>query len=191
MCAHATSGLSWGTISTPSLSLASSASQHGKGRNLRTQILWYVSRFSVDSSCSHYVQITAFGSRPNTTLAASLGPGVLDASGFVKVKPTLELLDHPGIFAAGDIISWKEQKQAGKLLGHGPVITANIASFLAGTEQKKLYKGSTEMIIIPIGKVRRLLLIVRSGVLTVAFSTTAPGTLTSSGASRSETGSRA
>ena len=100
-------------------------------------------------------QVTAFGARPNTALAASLDSSVVDASGFVKVKPTLEIDGHPGVFALGDIIAWREQKQAGKLLGHVPVAVANIASFLAGTPQKKAYKGSTEMILVPIGKVRR------------------------------------
>ena len=79
---------------------------------------------------------------------------MLDESGFVKVKPTLELLDHPGIFALGDIISWKEQKQAGKILGQAPVVAANVVSFLSGTPQQKQYKGKAEMILIPIGKVR-------------------------------------
>ena len=109
------------------------------------------------SDCAAIItQVASFGARPNTALAASLGSDVVDASGFVKVKPTLEVDGHAGVFALGDIIAWREQKQAGKLLGHIPVVVANIASHLAGTPLKKEYKGSTEMILIPIGKVRFL-----------------------------------
>lgn len=98
-------------------------------------------------------QVTAFGSRPNTSLAGSLGAGVLTETGHVRVKSTLELPEHPGVFAAGDIINWREQKQAGKAPAHAAVVAANVASFLAGRPQTKAYKGSTEMILIPVGKV--------------------------------------
>ncbi|KAI0700184.1 FAD/NAD-P-binding domain-containing protein [Cytidiella melzeri] len=96
--------------------------------------------------------VPAFGSRPNTAFIASLGSGVLTESGTVKVKPTLELLHHPGIFAAGDIIEWAEKKQAAKTAKHASIVTANMVSFLAGQPQKVLYKGQYELILIPIGK---------------------------------------
>lgn len=99
------------------------------------------------------VQIPAFGARPNTAFIGSLGAGVLTEQGFVKVKPTLELQDHPGVFAVGDIINWKEQKQAGKAIGHAGVVAANLVSFLDGKPQTKPYKGSPEMIVVPVGKV--------------------------------------
>ena len=74
--------------------------------------------------------------------------------GYVKVKPTLELLDHPGIWAVGDIINWKEQKQAGKVMAHNDIVAANIISYLNGQPQKKIYKGPmAEMILITLGKV--------------------------------------
>ncbi|PSR70706.1 hypothetical protein PHLCEN_2v13436 [Hermanssonia centrifuga] len=96
--------------------------------------------------------VPCFGSHPNTAFISSLGSDVLTKSGSVKVKPTLELQDHPGVFAAGDIIDWKEQKQAGKAPNHAGIVAPNVVSFLAGTTQKKVYKGSIEMIIIPVGK---------------------------------------
>lgn len=95
----------------------------------------------------------AFGSRPNTAFISSLGAGVLTEQGFVKVKPTLELLDHPGVFAVGDILDWREQKQAGKVGNHAAVVGSNLVSFLTGKPQAKVYKGSMEMIVVPIGKV--------------------------------------
>ena len=82
-----------------------------------------------------------------------MGDGVLTETRHVRVKSTLELPEHPGVFAAGDIINWREQKQAGKASKHGVVVAANVASFLAGQPQTKAYKGSMEMIAIPVGKV--------------------------------------
>lgn len=74
--------------------------------------------------------------------------------GYVKVEPTLQIRGHPGHFAIGDIIDWREQKQAAKAPSHAAVAAANVASFLNGAPQRSVYKGSVEMIVLPIGKVR-------------------------------------
>ena len=71
----------------------------------------------------------------------------------MKVQPTLELRAHPGVFAVGDILDWAEQKQAAKANGHADVVAANVTSFLQGQPLKKAYKGSPELILIPLGKV--------------------------------------
>jgi len=96
--------------------------------------------------------VPAFGPRPNTAFIATLDSDVLDSSGRVKIKPTFEVVGHPGVFAFGDITDWKEQKQQGKIMFHLPVAVPNILSYLAGQPLKKNYKGFWEMIIIPIGK---------------------------------------
>lgn len=101
-------------------------------------------------------QIPAFGPKPNTAFVESLGSGVLTGAGYVKIKPTLELQNHPGVFAVGDIIDFPEQKQAGKVMSHGGVVQANLTSFLEGKPQTSLYKGPfAEAIVIPVGEVRR------------------------------------
>lgn len=96
--------------------------------------------------------LPAFGSRPNAEWIASLGAGVLSDGGRVKTLPTLEVAGHPGVFALGDILEWPEQKQAGKVAFHAGVVAPNLVSFLGGKPQKKVYKGTFEGIIIPIGK---------------------------------------
>ncbi|EKM50736.1 uncharacterized protein PHACADRAFT_178488 [Phanerochaete carnosa HHB-10118-sp] len=96
--------------------------------------------------------IPAFGARPNTGVVATLGGGVLTASGHVRVAPTLEVRGHPGVYAAGDIVEWREQKQAGKASAHAAVVVPNVVSFLRDQPQAKVYEGSREMIVIPVGR---------------------------------------
>ena len=98
-------------------------------------------------------QIQAFGAKPNTEFVKSLGQGVVNERGLVKVNEYLEVPGHPGVFAVGDIIDWEEQKQAAKANTHVQVVSANVVSFLEGKPYKKKYKGSPEMILIPLGKV--------------------------------------
>ncbi|KAI0917654.1 hypothetical protein AcW1_007197 [Taiwanofungus camphoratus] len=96
--------------------------------------------------------VPIFGSRSDTAFVASLGTDVLADSGCVKIKPTFELMSHPGVFAVGDIIDWPEQKQAGKAPAPLAIAVPNLLSFLAGAPQTKVYQGSAEMVVIPIGK---------------------------------------
>ncbi|KAM5540768.1 hypothetical protein V8D89_005412 [Ganoderma adspersum] len=96
--------------------------------------------------------IKAFGSTPATGFITTLGADVVTVQGTVKVNEFLEVAGHPGVFAAGDIIDWQEQKQAAKAGSHAGVVVANLAAFLQGQPPKKAYKGSPEMILIPLGK---------------------------------------
>jgi len=96
--------------------------------------------------------IPTFGGSPNTKFISSLGSDILDARGFVKVDCNLQVAGHPGVFAMGDIIDWKEQKQATKVSSHISVVQKNIIAYLSGQEFKAIYKGAMEMIFIPIGK---------------------------------------
>jgi NADH dehydrogenase FAD-containing subunit len=97
-------------------------------------------------------QLQTRGPKPATEFLSSL-PSSLTATGYFRVRPTLQLADYSHIFAAGDIIDWDEQKQAGKVDGHAGVVTANVLSIMAGNEAKTIYKGSPEMIVVTNGKV--------------------------------------
>ncbi|KAF5364793.1 hypothetical protein D9758_009322 [Tetrapyrgos nigripes] len=108
--------------------------------------------------------IRAYGSKPNTSFLSSPSSSTLSSfltpSGTIKTLPTLQLAGFPHIFALGDIIEWKEQKQAAKAsLGHSGVVINNIETYLsdlAGGEEKgkklKEYKGFMEMIVVTNGK---------------------------------------
>lgn len=93
------------------------------------------------------------GPRPNTEfLSSSFGADILNEEKFVHVSPQLQVIDHPSVFAAGDIIEWEEQKQFGKTARQATVVAANIISYLANKPMKKAYTGTPEIIILTNGK---------------------------------------
>ncbi|KAF9531421.1 FAD/NAD(P)-binding domain-containing protein [Crepidotus variabilis] len=95
--------------------------------------------------------VPTFGSRPNTEYIKTFDASVLNSAGEVRVQPTLQVTGHPRIFAAGDIIEWKEEKQALKAGNHAKVIITNILSLLNGSGKLKEYKSGFEMIILTDG----------------------------------------
>lgn len=62
----------------------------------------------------------------------------LDARGFIAVKPTLESLSHSGVFAAGDVASFRPQlpKAGVYAVREGPALAANLRSAAEGTRLK-------------------------------------------------------
>ncbi|KAG5635072.1 hypothetical protein H0H81_012541 [Sphagnurus paluster] len=96
------------------------------------------------------------GPSPNTAFVSeALGPSSLSSRGFINVRPTLQLTEYDNIFAAGDTIEWKEQKQSAKAAPHGALVGANILAFLNNVPLKP-YKGAVEMIVVTNGKASRL-----------------------------------
>ncbi|KAJ7509427.1 hypothetical protein B0H11DRAFT_1249216 [Mycena galericulata] len=94
---------------------------------------------------------TTGASHPNTAFLNTLDTDALTSAGFVKVKPTLQLLNYPNIFAAGDIVDWKEQKQAIKSGAHAQLVVKNIASYIKGASLKN-YSTTFEAIVLTNGK---------------------------------------
>ena len=85
----------------------------------------------------------------------TLSPSVLDDARRVIVSPTLQVADHPDIFAAGDITNFQEQKQLMKTEWHAEVIVQNIVNLIKGNGAQKQYKTKMEAIFITNGKVRK------------------------------------
>ncbi|EIN04058.1 FAD/NAD(P)-binding domain-containing protein [Punctularia strigosozonata HHB-11173 SS5] len=92
------------------------------------------------------------GGRPNTDFIRSCLPNLLNDTGQIRVRPTLQTLDYPDIFAIGDCTDWNEQKQIGKYYSHVSVCAANVIGYLRQVKTMKVYKGSYEMIVITNGQ---------------------------------------
>ncbi|KAJ7780771.1 hypothetical protein DFH07DRAFT_793316 [Mycena maculata] len=91
------------------------------------------------------------GGHPNTAFVSTLGPGLLNKEGYIKVEPTLQLQGIPGVFALGDVLDWKEVKQVAKCPGHVTVAVANVKSFLQDKALTSVYKGMFELIVVTNG----------------------------------------
>ncbi len=95
--------------------------------------------------------------KPNTAyIAKSFGREALAKDGCVRVRPTLQLPDHPEIFALGDMVDWPEVKQALKAIAHAKIVIANVLSYLKDKPLKS-YGGSHEALMLTGGKVSILL----------------------------------
>lgn len=122
------------------------------GKELKHADLIVRLHFSETKLMTYTLQVQTRGTRPNTEfVAASIGAASLSSNGLIRVRPTLQLVDYDNIFAAGDIIDWKEQKQAPKARTHGEIAAANVLAIIQKRPLKP-YKGSTEMIVITNGK---------------------------------------
>ncbi|PFH46748.1 hypothetical protein AMATHDRAFT_69216 [Amanita thiersii Skay4041] len=96
--------------------------------------------------------VSTRGPRPNSEfIASSLGAHTVTDHGLVKVLPTLQLPEHPDIFAIGDVIDWPEQKQLIKAQNHAEIVSSNVLRHLSG-EELESYKGSCEIILVTVGK---------------------------------------
>lgn len=83
--------------------------------------------------------ILATGQRPNNSLVQDLSssqPGSLinPDNGFIRVKPTMQLLDdkYPNVFAVGDIADTGVQKAARPGSAQAAVVAKNIQSLIEG-----------------------------------------------------------
>ncbi|KAL8283845.1 hypothetical protein RQP46_005277 [Phenoliferia psychrophenolica] len=78
-----------------------------------------------------FIYIT-FGCKPNSHLVGTLNPSLLDAKGFVLVKPTLQLEGFAHIFVVGDVTAIPENKLAGAAARHAWAASSNCLSLIRG-----------------------------------------------------------
>ncbi|KAI0295057.1 FAD/NAD-P-binding domain-containing protein [Multifurca ochricompacta] len=73
--------------------------------------------------------ICASGQTPLSAPLQTLAPGCITPTGFISVKPTLQLADqtYPNVFAIGDVADTQDQKAAKRGVQHAHVVAQNIA----------------------------------------------------------------
>ncbi|GFZ44418.1 hypothetical protein JCM24511_02140 [Saitozyma sp. JCM 24511] len=99
--------------------------------------------------------ITAHGLKPRSQLMAAFRPDAVDAAGFVKVKPTMQVLTKDGsldhIFAVGDVNDADISKQAVGADSQGNLAAANIVTYLSSKNSMKLYKSAGPLGVFALG----------------------------------------
>ncbi|KAF1926101.1 putative amid-like NADH oxidoreductase [Didymella exigua CBS 183.55] len=78
--------------------------------------------------------IVSTGQTPQSDVLRTLVEGCVDASGFIKVRDTLQIADakFPNIFALGDIADTKAHKAARPASKQAEIVTSNIQKLLSG-----------------------------------------------------------
>ncbi|KAI0308135.1 FAD/NAD-P-binding domain-containing protein [Multifurca ochricompacta] len=110
---------------------------------------------SVTTRSGHTIQgdlvLPCYGGRPATDFVSALDPAALDDHGYIRVKPTLELISFLGIFAMGDAISWPEVKNVIRARAHADIVASNIIAYL-NNSAALTYKGKIEMVVVTNGR---------------------------------------
>lgn len=92
------------------------------------------------------------GGRPNSDIVKSFDSGVIAENGSIKVEKSFQVINHPKIFAMGDVADLKEQKQAAKIGEHIPVVAMNLVSLCKESKLVSEYKGQKELIVVTVGR---------------------------------------
>ena len=71
--------------------------------------------------------------------------------GTIRVDEQLRVLDHPGVWAIGDITDVRESKRADAARAHAAVVADNIRSLIAGEEPTATYTPGKEWMVLPLG----------------------------------------
>ena len=93
----------------------------------------------------------AYGSAAATGFLSEDYDEVRHYDGTIRVDEYLRVVDHPGVWAIGDITDVRESKRADAARAHARVVASNIADMIAGREPSATYTPGPERIILPLG----------------------------------------
>ena len=87
--------------------------------------------------------------------------------GTIRVDEHLRVVDHPGVWAIGDITDVRETKRADAARAHAEVVAANIRSLIEGGTAEAVYAPKPEHVVLPLGPDGGASQVLRDGVRVV------------------------
>lgn len=109
----------------------------------------------------------AYGSAAATGYLGTDYDEIRHYNGTIRVDEQLRVVDHPGVWAIGDITDVRESKRADAARAHARVVAQNIADLIAGRQPTATYAPGTEMVVLPLGPEGGAAQILRDGVRVV------------------------
>lgn len=73
--------------------------------------------------------------------------------GTIRVDDKLRVIDHPGVWAIGDITDVRESNRAQHARDHAAVVAQNIQDIMAGREPSASYTPQSDLVVLPLGPV--------------------------------------
>ena len=93
-----------------------------------------------------------YGARANTGfLIGSDYESVMNPNGTIRVDGTMQVVDHPNVYAVGDLTDVRESKRADAARQQARVVIANITAQIEGETPDAIYQPAKEWVILPLG----------------------------------------
>ena len=109
----------------------------------------------------------AHGSAAATGFLGEDYDGIRHYDGTIRVDDRLRVVDHPGVWAIGDITDVRETKRADAARAHAEVVAANIRSLIGGGTAEAVYAPKPEHVVLPLGPDGGASQVLRDGVRVV------------------------
>lgn len=109
----------------------------------------------------------AYGSSAATGYLGEDYDEIRHYDGTIRVDGHLRVVDHPGVWAIGDITDVRETKRADAARAHAAVVAENIRALVAGQEPTATYAPGKEWVVLPLGPDGGASQILRDGVRVV------------------------
>jgi len=109
----------------------------------------------------------AYGSAAATGFLGENYDEIRHYDGTIRVDDHLRVVDHPGVWAIGDITDVRETKRADAARAHAEVVATNIRSLIEGRAATAVYTPQPEHVVLPLGPDGGASQVLRDGVRVV------------------------
>ncbi len=114
-----------------------------------------LSPFTVETKAGRTIEadiwFRAYGARVASSFLGQSYADIRHYDGTIRVDEYLRVIDHPHVWAIGDLTDVRESKRADAARAHAEVVATNIKSIIAGGAPTKRYRPAKEWVILPLG----------------------------------------